>query len=107
MTDADKLQALKTLIDFEEKDEVLSVYLTIAKDAILQRAYPCKSDFTNVTFPSRYDMLQVQIAQFLVNKQGAEGQVTHTENGIQRQYENGGIPASMLKTIIPYVGVFD
>ena len=106
MTDADKLQMLKKLCD-GETDEVLSVFLAIAKDAILQRAYPCKQDLSEVEFPNRYDMLQVQIAQFLVNKQGAEGQVTHTENGIQRQYENGGIPASMLKSIIPYVGVFD
>lgn len=106
MTDSDKLRALKTLVD-GETDEVLSVYLAIAKDAIMQRLYPCKEDLTGLKFPSKYDMLQVQIAQFLVNKQGAEGQVTHTENGIQRQYENGGIPQSMLKTIVPFVGVFD
>lgn len=106
MTDAEKLQTLKTLCD-GETDEVLSVYLAIAKDAIMQRAYPCKQDYSTEQFPQRYDMLQVQIAQFLVNKQGAEGQVTHTENGIQRQYENGGIPQSMLKPIVPFVGVFD
>lgn len=106
MTDAEKLSMLKVLVD-GETEEVLSVYLTIAKNAILQRAYPCKQSFDNVEFPSRYDTLQVEIAQYLVNKQGAEGQVTHTENGIQRQYENGGIPHSMLKTVIPFVGVFD
>ena len=106
MDDEAKLQLLKTLVDGEE-DSVLSAYLLIAKSAIMQRAYPCKNDLTGVPFPSRYDILQVEIAQFLVNKQGAEGQVTHTENGIQRQYENGGIPQSMLKSIIPFVGVFD
>ena len=106
MTDAEKLQLLQTLCD-GETEAVLTAYLNIAKDAILQRAYPCKQDLSEIEFPNRYDLLQVQIAQFLVNKQGAEGQVTHTENGIQRQYENGGIPQSMLKTIIPFVGVFD
>ena len=78
MTDAEKVRTLKVLIDFEEKDEVLTVYLNIAKSAIMERLYPCKTDLEGLEFPSKYDMLQIQIAQFLVNKQGAEGQVTHT-----------------------------
>lgn len=104
MTDAEKKTMLKAMVD-GETDEVLSVYLAIAKDTIMQRAYPCVSDLSKKPFPSRYDTLQVQIAQFLVNKQGAEGQVTHTESGIQRQYETGGIPKSYLVSIIPEVGV--
>lgn len=106
MTDNDKLEMLKTMVD-GESDAVLITYLTIAKDEIMKRLYPAKDDYSDMPFPSKYDTKQVQIAQFLVNKQGAEGQVTHTENGIQRQYENGGIPQSMLKGIVPYVGVFD
>lgn len=104
MTDAEKMTMLKAMVN-GETDEVMSVYLTIAKETIMQRAYPCESDLSKKTFPSRYDMLQVQIAQFLINKQGAEGQVTHTESGIQRQYETGGIPKSYLVSIIPEVGV--
>ena len=106
MTDESKMVMLKSLCD-GEKEEVLSAYLAIAKSEILTRVYPCKQDLSDAVFPSKYDTLQVQIAQYLVNKQGAEGQVTHTENGIQRQYENGGIPNSYLRQIVPYVGVLD
>ena len=41
----------------------------------------------------------------MLNKRGAEGQLQHTENGIQRQYENADVPASMLKPVTPHVGV--
>ena len=37
---------------------------------------------------------------------GSEGQTSHTENGITRQYESADVPASMLKTITPHVGTF-
>jgi hypothetical protein len=40
----------------------------------------------------------------LFNKQGAEGQTSHSENGITRQYEEGDIPHSQLKQIIPMAG---
>ena len=68
MTDGEKTKMLKTLCE-GESDEILSVYLTIAKNEILTRLYPCKSDVSEIEFPSKYDTLQVQIAQYLVNKQ--------------------------------------
>ena len=41
----------------------------------------------------------------MLNKRGAEGQTSHSENGISRSYENADIPESMLKSIIPFCGV--
>ncbi|MDD3230631.1 MAG: hypothetical protein PHE09_15635 [Oscillospiraceae bacterium] len=49
----------------------------------------------------QYNELQIQIAIFLYNKQGAEGETAHNENGVNRTYENADIPDSLLEEIIP------
>lgn len=101
MDDSAKLTLLKNMVD-ETNDDVLSAYLTLAGKKIIAKAYPY--DPTQTTVPVQYEYLQLEIAAFMINKRGAEGQITHSENGIQRQYESGDVPASMLKTITPYCG---
>ena len=103
MTETDKLVALKAMIGDSETEEVLSVYLNLTGSKIIAKAYPYESDVTEV--PNQYHYLQVEIAAYMLNKRGAEGQTVHTENGITRQYENADVPASMLKAITPYCGV--
>ncbi len=70
---------------------------------MLNRAYPFDSTITTV--PAKYERIQLDIACYLVNKRGAEGELTHTEVGQQRQYETGGIPSSLLRGITPKCGV--
>lgn len=103
MTETEKLTALKAMVGSSDTDEVLSAYLTLAGRKIIAEAYPYKTDVTEV--PAQYDYLQVEIAAYMLNKRGAEGQTSHTENGVTRQYENADVPASMLKAITPYCGV--
>lgn len=103
MTDVEKLAVLKGMVGGSDTDEVLSAYLTLAGGKILAKAYPYNSEVTEV--PSQYHYLQIEIAAYMLNKRGAEGQTSHTENGITRQYENADVPASMLKAITPYCGV--
>ena len=103
MTDEEKLEMLKNMIGTSDSDDVLSTYLTLAGRKIIAKAYPYSPEETEV--PTQYECLQVEIAAYMLNKRGAEGQVTHSENGVQRQYENADIPSSMLKTITPYCGV--
>ena len=54
--------------------------------------------------PTKYQSLWIDATVFLILKRGAEGEVTHNENGINRTWENGDLPASMLKEITPQVG---
>ena len=83
-----------------EKDEsVLSTYLSIAGNKVLKRAYPFNSTVTVV--PDRYAYNQVEIAAYLVNKRGAEGETAHSENGISRSYEDGDVPPTLLREIVP------
>ena len=103
MTHDEKLTALKAMVGGSDTDEVLSAYLNLAGGKIIAKAYPYNSEVTEV--PAQYHYLQIEIAAYMLNKRGAEGQTSHTENGITRQYENADIPASMLKAITPYCGV--
>jgi len=103
MTQEEKLTTLRVMVGGSDTDEVLSTYLLIAGRKIIARAYPYKSDVVEV--PMQYDTLQCEIAAYLMNKRGAEGQTAHTENGINRQYENADVPASMLKSVTPFCGV--
>lgn len=103
MTEQEKLTALKAMVGGSDTDEVLSTYLLIAGKKIIARAYPYKDDVTEVS--SKYDTLQLEIAAYLLNKRGAEGQTSHSENGISRSYENADVPASMLKAVTPHCGV--
>lgn len=104
MTDVEKLAMLRVMVGESDSDELLSTYLTISAQKILNRAYPYDDTLTEV--PDKYHALQCEIAAYLINKRGAEGQTGHTENGITRQYEDADIPSSMLKGVTPHVGVF-
>ena len=103
MTQDEKLTALKAMVGTSDSDEVLSTYLNFAGSRILAKAYPYQNDVTEI--PDQYSYLQVEIAAYLLNKRGAEGQTSHTENGVSRSYENGDVPSSMLKSVVPYCGV--
>lgn len=103
MNESEKLTALKAMVGNADTDEVLSTYLKIAGRKIITRAFPYDNTVTEV--PVQYDTLQCEIAAYMLNKRGAEGQTSHSENGIARQYENADVPASMLKVVTPFCGV--
>jgi hypothetical protein len=103
MTNEEKVEALKAMVGGSDSDEVLSTYLLLAGRKIIAKAFPFDPDMTEV--PARYDTLQCEIAAYLLNKRGAEGQTSHSENGISRSYENADVPASMLKSVTPHCGI--
>lgn len=102
MTETDKLTALKAMSG-ETDEGVLSAFLSLAANKVIQRAYPFDPTITAV--PDRYSMNQVEIANFLLGKRGAEGESYHSENGIARTYTGGDVPAELMRQIIPMVGV--
>lgn len=85
------------------QDELVESLLDAARAAIVLRVYPY--DETQSEVPERYIGAQVEIAVYLYNKQGAEGQTRHAEGGINRYYESANIPNDYFKGITPYVGV--
>ena len=108
MTMADKIMQVRVMVDKPEtdaewSDSVILAYLNAAGQKILNRAYPYDDSITEM--PARYNMLQCEIATYLLNKRGAEGETSHSENGISRGYESADVPESMLSEIIPFCGV--
>lgn len=102
MTYEDKITMTSVMCDETDKT-VLSTFLDMAEQAIINIAYPYATE--EVAMPSRYGMLQCQIAAYFVNKRGAEGQTGHDENGVKRVYGGADIPDDMLRQIVPHVGV--
>jgi hypothetical protein len=78
------------------------IYLDHSLNIIMNTLYPFGYDDT-VTMPKKYESLQVRIACFLVNKEGAEGETTHNEGGVSRGYDGSGVPKSLLNEITPMV----
>lgn len=103
MVQSEKLKLLKALVGESDTEDVLLAYLDIAGRKIINRAYPYDPEVTEV--PVRYAFLQCEIAAYLLNKRGAEGQVGHSENGISRTYGSADVPEDMLKAITPMIGV--
>lgn len=102
MLNAEKIEMVKSMTG-ETSDGAVSDYLNIAGNKICRKAYPFDPTVTEV--PEQYSLLQVEIAVYLLNKRGAEGEAAHSENGISRTYEDGDVPPSMLRQIVPMCGV--
>ena len=107
MTDSEKLSLFRTMLGKDAEHATateLTSYLLIASNKILNRLYPY--DDTKTIIPAKYDYLQCEIAVYLWNKRGAEGQMSHNENGISRSYESASVPPSMLSDVVPHCGIF-
>ena len=99
MSENEKLEMLRNITG-ETDTAVCRTYLTLAAVKITRRLYPfgAPNDFCPADIPVKY-------AADLMNKRGAEGQIGHSENGISRTDGDADVPESMLRGIVPYVGV--
>lgn len=86
MTDTEKREALaRSIAPDTENENVLDGLLSLAESLILNRMYPFGYDDTK-TVPLRYERIQIQLAVELYTQRGAEGQTSHSENGISRSW---------------------
>ncbi len=53
----------------------------------------------------RYNDLQLRMAVELFNKEGAEGQTSHSENGVSRAYSSAWVSSELLNEIVPKAAV--
>lgn len=101
MTIAEKRAALAvSLAPDTDTDEVLDNVLADAEALVLNRMYPFGYPDGTVV-PPRYERIQIQLAVELYSKRGAEGQTSHSENGIAR---NWGEKSVLLNRVLPHVG---
>lgn len=86
MTENQKKNSINAMLEKKEDDSKLSVYLTLAKDAILNKMYPYDRPQGIEEVPSKYEHVQIQAVIVGLTVAGAEGQNSHSENGIGRSF---------------------
>lgn len=111
------LDRMKLMIPGEPNELVFLDCIETAKGAILARrfpyqAYPTRtvtaedgSEIKETYVEPMYEGLLYRCAVDLYNKIGAEGQLSHSENGVSRGYESAWISESLLSEVVPLVGV--
>lgn len=95
MTQAEKLKRRLP----EASDTDIEELLDSAAAVINNRRYP----FGDIPdeIEKRYYDLQLRIAADLFSKEGAEGQTSHSENGVSRSYSSAWVSPELLDEIIP------
>ena len=83
-----------------DSDEVLNGMISAAEALILNRMYPF-GYADGVVVPPRYEQIQIQLAVELYTQRGAEGQTSHSENGINRTWAEA---SPTLRLVVPMVG---
>ena len=109
-TEQKLFQSLKNYAgdDYEESQD--SFLLTLIEDAteeVLSRVYP--NGFSTAESKQKahdsvmlnYETKIRRIAEYHYDKQGAEGEISHSENGKAVSYENSGTPESYFRGVIP------
>ena len=98
-----QLERLKIRIAGATNNAELEDILESAKAVILSRRFPF-GDYPEDIEP-RYKDLQIRIAVEMFNKRGAEGETSHSENGISRSYASANVSEDLLREITPKAGV--
>jgi hypothetical protein len=106
MTKEEKWNILKAMLDEGDttSDEIANAYLLAAEKAVVNLAFP----FGNGTdvMPEKYEYEQIEIALYMLNKRGAEGELAHSEGGTTRTFETADIPVSLRCRITAKAGGF-
>ena len=106
MTNAEKIAMVKTLVENDSgaTTDVVSVYLNLAHNAMVERLYPYDSTKDADDIPVRYDTIQCELAARYFLRRGGQGEINHEENGINRQYESVD-DEDILKRLTPFAKV--
>ena len=90
------------LSDF--KDETLYEEIESAIEAVNNRRHFISTP--EILFEPKYNTIVLRLAVHSISKYGAEGESSHSENGIVRIYERGAeYPESILAYIVPLAKV--
>lgn len=97
----DNLERLKLRTN-EPDEAILEDCLESARAAIMARRYPFQEWPDELE--RRYLDLQFRMAMDIYAKIGAEGQTSHSENGINRAWESSWISEQLLSEVTPLAG---
>lgn len=87
----------------ESDESLLTALLSVAEAKVLNRLYPF--DDTKSVIPMKYTQNVLEIATYLYNRRGSEGELSHNEGDISRSYASASVPEAMFDGIVPFCGV--
>jgi len=107
MTEVCKLAKLKKLLNITgtELDQQLAVYLDLSRDEILSWMYSGRPPDGVNDVPEKYETVQILAVVAGYSQSGAEGQLSHSENGISRTWKYEDMTAFIRSRVAPYVVV--
>ena len=97
---------VRTLVedDAAATDAAIAVYLNLACNAMLERLYPYDSNKTSEDIPERYETIQCELAARYFLRRGGQGEISHEENGVNRQYASAD-DEDILRRLTPFAKV--
>ena len=110
MTDAEKLAAIKQLLSDGgslPSDDKLNVYITLAKNEILNWMYSQVGGVptTVLNVPTKYETTQIYAVVAGYTHAGSEGEMQHNENGINRTFSSADMLDYIRRNVLPIVRV--
>lgn len=102
MADCQMLKQLNVMTN-ESDESLLITLLSIAETKVLNRLYPF--DDAKTVVPPKYRRNVLEIAVYLYNRRGSEGEMSHSEGDINRSYASASVPEAMFEGIVPFCGV--
>lgn len=106
MTNEEKIKYINGMLDTPEKEEKLSVYLDFAEKEILNKMYPFgKPSGVTINVPDTYEMVQIMACVVGLTVAGAEGQNSHSENGIGRSFSYPTMVEYIHTHVVSVVGI--
>lgn len=104
MTESAKIALVQTIVDDNRAtDEMVSAYLDLAAERMLDRLYPFGRG-TQTDIPEQYHALQCELAARMYLRRGGEGEIVHIENGVHRHYHSVD-DNDLLSRLTPNAGI--
>ena len=111
MTDAEKLNIIKILLDdgsgYMPTDETLTIYLTLSKNEILSWMYHLVGGLPEgvTDVPAKYENTQIYAVVAGWTHAGAEGQTVSIENGVHRHFSYNDMLDYIHNNVLPFARV--
>lgn len=105
-TDINLLASLKTVLAARDFDTFSDEYLVFEINQAIATINRCRrfKPTEDKAYDPKYEYLIVPMCVSSLSKIGAEGQTSHSENGVTRYYDAGGeYPKALLQQIIPLI----
>lgn len=103
MTDNEKIAGVKMLSEEADNGTISAALFLVGEE--LCAAYDIYDEAKKTAFLDKYGAVHVKATAYTLNKRGWDFETSHSENGIGRVFERGGLPDSILRMIPAQVKV--